>query len=358
MSERKMATIRKIDEIRPIEGADAIEAYRVGGWWVVDKKNAHKVNDLVVYVEIDAFIPHAIAPFLSKGKEPREYNGVKGERLRTVKLRGQVSQGLLLPINETILTEWEVAHLVWSSEEGNFAPKFVGGEDLTEILGIQKWEAPIPASLSGMVRGGFPSWGKKTDAERCQNLTAEISEAVKNDIKFEVTIKLDGTSMSAGVGPDGEFHVCSRNLSLKLDQIGNTYVDVAKKYDLENKMKSLARPLLISGEIIGEGIQKNQEKIKGQDFFVFNIWDPIRAEYLSVEERMSIVKTLGLKHVPVVRNGVSLRDLGLSTVEEILKFAEGPSMNSPSREGLVFKSIDGSFWFKAISNKWLILHSN
>ena len=340
MSERKMATIRRIDEIRPIEGADAIEAYRVGGWWVVDKKNAHKVNDLVVYVEIDAFIPHEIAPFLSKGKEPREYNGVKGERLRTVRLRGTLSQGLLLSRYTALDKVGEISE----------------GQDVTELLGIQKWEAPIPASLSGMVRGGFPSWGKKTDAERCQNLTAEISEAVKNDIKFEVTIKLDGTSMSSGVGPDGEFHVCSRNLSLKLDQIGNTYVDVAKKYDLENKMKSLGRPLMISGEIIGEGLQKNQEKIKGQDFFVFNIWDPIRAEYLSVEERMSIVKTLGLKHVPVVRNGVSLRDLGLSTVEEILKFAEGPSMNSPSREGLVFKSIDGSFWFKAISNKWLIMN--
>ena len=337
-----MATIRKIDEIRPIEGADAIEAAVVGGWVVVIKKGEFKAGDLAVYCEIDSWIPTEVAPFLSKGQEPREFNGIKGERLRTVKLRGTTSQGLLLPCYVLLDKIGEINE----------------GIDVTEALGIQKWEAPIPASLSGMVREVFPSWGKKTDAERCQNLTAEISEAIKNGIMFEVTIKLDGTSMSAGVGPDGEFHVCSRNLSLKLDQIGNTYVDVAKKYDLENKMKSLGRPLLISGEIIGEGIQKNQEKIKGQDFFVFNIWDPIRAEYFSVEERMSIVKTLGLKHVPVVRNGVSLRDLGLLTVEEILKFAEGPSMNSPSREGLVFKSIDGSFWFKAISNKWLILHSN
>jgi RNA ligase (TIGR02306 family) len=342
MSERKMATIRRIDEIRPIQGADAIEAAVIGGWVVVIKKGEFRAGDLAVYLEIDSWVPHAVAPFLSKGQEPREYNGVKGERLRTVKLRGTTSQGLLLPIN--------ILDSIPSEEAG----AWMSGDDVTEFLGIQKWEAPIPASLSGMVRGVFPSWGKKTDAERCQNLTTEISEAVKNDIKFEVTIKLDGTSMSAGVGPDGEFHVCSRNLSLKLDQVGNTYVDVAKKYDLENKMKSLGRPLMISGEIIGEGLQKNQEKIKGQDFFVFNIWDPIRAEYLSVEERMSIVKTLGLKHVPVVRNGVSLRDLGLLTVEEILKFAEGPSMNSPSREGLVFKSIDGSFWFKAISNAWLI----
>jgi RNA ligase (TIGR02306 family) len=100
MSERKMATIRKIDEIRPIEGADAIEAAVVGGWVVVIKKGEFKAGDLAVYLEIDSWVPHEIAPFLSKGQEPREYNGVKGERLRTVKLRGTTSQGLLLKLED------------------------------------------------------------------------------------------------------------------------------------------------------------------------------------------------------------------------------------------------------------------
>ena len=100
MSERKMATIRKIDEIRPIEGADAIEAAVVGGWVVVIKKGEFRAGDLAVYLEIDSWVPHEIAPFLSKGQEPREYNGVKGERLRTVKLRGTTSQGLLLKLED------------------------------------------------------------------------------------------------------------------------------------------------------------------------------------------------------------------------------------------------------------------
>jgi hypothetical protein len=336
--ERMMAWIAKIAEVSDIPNADSICAYRVGGWWVVDKKNAYNVGDLCVYVSIDSWVPTELAPFLSKGNEPREYNGVKGERLRTVKLRGTTSQGLLLP------------RLVVLDKVGEIAE----AQDVTELLGIQKWEAPVPAQLAGQVRGVFPAWGKKTDAERCQNLTSEIKRAYDEEVQFEITIKLDGTSMSAGVGPDGEFCVCSRNLSLKLDQIGNTYVDVAKMYDLETKMKGLGRPLMISGEIIGEGIQKNQEKIKGQDFYVFNIWDPIRGEYLSMAERKQIVTILGLKHTPVMHESVTLRELGLDTVEKILKFAEGPSLNAVSREGVVFKSVDGKFMFKAVSNAWLV----
>lgn len=153
--QRKLASIRKITEIRPIPGADAIECAYVGGWPVVTKKGEYKVGDLAVYCELDSWIPHDLAPWLSKGKEPREYNGVKGERLRSVRLRGQISQGLLLPTS--ILDErglWPLA--------GNPV-----GHDLTAQLGIQKWEAPIPACLAGQVRGNFPSFIPKTDQERC-----------------------------------------------------------------------------------------------------------------------------------------------------------------------------------------------
>jgi RNA ligase (TIGR02306 family) len=155
MSERKMATIRKIDEIRPIEGADAIEAAVIGGWVVVIKKGEFRAGDLAVYLEIDSWVPHAVAPFLSKGQEPREFNGVKGERLRTVKLRGQVSQGLLLPI-ETAFPGSD--RRFWWSQVN---------VDISERIGIQKWEAPIPASLSGDVEGVFPTVVPKTDQERC-----------------------------------------------------------------------------------------------------------------------------------------------------------------------------------------------
>ena len=98
---RRLATVRKIDEINPIENADAIEVATVGGWKIVVKKGEFQVGQLAVYFEIDSWIPHELAPFLSKGQEPREYEGVKGERLRTIKLRGQISQGLLLPLEPT-----------------------------------------------------------------------------------------------------------------------------------------------------------------------------------------------------------------------------------------------------------------
>jgi hypothetical protein len=96
---RKLATVRKIDEIRPIAGADAIEAAVVGGWTVVVKRGEYTAGDLAVYLEIDSWVPTELASFLSKGGEPREFNGVRGERLRSIKLKGQISQGLLLPMS-------------------------------------------------------------------------------------------------------------------------------------------------------------------------------------------------------------------------------------------------------------------
>jgi RNA ligase (TIGR02306 family) len=371
---RKLASIQRVAEIRPIEGADAIEHFRINGWWVVDRKGAHRVGDLVVYCEIDSWIPHELCPFLSKGQEPREYNGVKGERLRTIKLRGAVSQGLLLPMATVFAWDeetqrWEyLNHPETGSEmsdpveiEGGveFSLTFIRvfadeGDDLTEYLGIQKWEAPIPAQLAGKAKGNFPSWGRKTDQERCQNLWDEIQQHIDNDTKFEVTVKLDGSSASYGVSPYGEYVVCSRNLSLETEQEGNTFVDAGRKNNLETKLKELGRPLMISGELCGPGIQKNQEGLKDHQLFVFDIYDPLTMSYLPCSERFEIVNKLELQHVPVIHQGVALGELGIQTLNDLLNFAEGPSLNSNQREGVVFKAVDGSFSFKAISNKWLI----
>lgn len=343
MSERKMATIRRIDAINPIENADAIEVATVGGWKVVCQKGLYKAGDLVVYCEIDSWIPTEVAPFLSKGQEPHEYNGVKGERLRTVRLRGVTSQGLLLPVE--VILEYQ-KHIPIHSP-------FIENFDVSEILGIQKYEPPIPACLAGEVKGAFPSWGRKTDQERCQNLESEIQEAYDNDVKFEVTIKLDGSSCSCGTSVDGEYVVCSRNLSLHTDQEGNTFVDVCNKKEMDHKTAN-HKGLLFSGELIGPGIQKNREGLKEHDVFVFDIYDSVNGKYLSSNERINLCKQLTLSHVPVLYNGVTLRELNLHNVSDILKFAEGSSLHNKNREGLVFKSIDGSFSFKSISNKFLV----
>ncbi len=145
---RKLASIRRIADIQPIKGADAIEVATVDGWRVVVKKSEFKVGDLALYLEIDSWVPHELAPFLSKGQEPREYNGVKGERLRTVKLRGTTSQGLLLGVNiidafgSRAVNPEDALDVVWFGPNDS-SVSLVEGYDLTEFLGIQKWEALI-----------------------------------------------------------------------------------------------------------------------------------------------------------------------------------------------------------------------
>ncbi len=332
MSERKMATIRRIDEIRPIEGADAIEAAVIGGWVVVIKKGEFKAGDLAVYLEIDSWVPHAIAPFLSKGQEPREYNGVKGERLRTVKLRGTTSQGLLLPVTLTF----------WRDE----------GTNVTESLGIQKWEAPVPAQLAGDVEGVFPTVIPKTDQERIQNLTEELKTWQSNiAFTWEVTEKLDGSSMTVFVHGERE-GVCSRNWALK-ETAGNTLWAVARRERLIEKVRQTGRNLALQGELIGEGIQGNAYNIKGQDFRLFDIYDIDRGEYLGPLERRVFAETHGIKHIPVIATEMVIEEW----VTGLLTMADGVSTLNPktNREGLVFKcNTFGGPSFKAISNKWLI----
>ena len=352
---RKLATIRRIAEIRPIENADKICHYRVDGWWVVDTVDKFQVGDLALYFEIDAWCPHELAPFLSKGKEPREYNGVKGERLKTVKLRGAVSQGLLLPI----------------PTELNDPTQFTEGMDVTELLGVQKWEPPIPAQLRGKIAGIFPSWLRKTDEDRIQNCFKDVSPRLNESWVIEE--KVDGSSMTVGyrkcdfiLDKDGqpipeEFVVCSRNLSLKLEDEDNTFVRIAKESSIQDAMKAYGRNLGISGELIGEGIQGNKYDIKGHRWLVFNIFDVDTGKYVSAKERQFIIRDLvalgaTIEQVPVITAvGTKLLD-GLS-VDDFLEMAEGKSTLNPKteREGLVFKNqTDPDISFKAISNRWLL----
>ena len=362
---RKLARIRKVSEIAPIIGADKICHYRVDGWWIVDSVGRYQVNDLAVYIEIDAWCPHELAPFLSKGKEPREYNGVKGERLKTVKLRGAVSQGLLLPIQTGIggypfIKNSIGEHIVVQE-----------GLDVTELLGVQKWEPPIPAQLRGKIAGNFPSWLRKTDEDRIQNCFKDVSPRLNESWVIEE--KVDGSSMTVGyrkgdfiLDKEGqpipeEFVVCSRNLSLKLDDEHNTFVRIAKESSIQDAMKAYGRNLGISGELIGEGVQGNKYDIKGHRWLVFNIFDVDTGKYVSVKERQLIIRDLvalgaTIEQVPVITAvGTKLLD-GLS-VDDFLEMAEGKSVLNPKteREGLVFKNqTDPDISFKAISNRWLL----
>lgn len=335
MSERQLATIRKIAALEPIEGADAIEVAVVDGWKVVVKKGEFTQGQLAVYFEIDSWMPTELAPFLSKGKEPREFEGVKGERLRTVKLRGQISQGLLLPLEPTC---------------ANIESELFEGLDVSEPLNINKWERPMNAQLAGMARGNFPALVPKTDQARIQNLTRNFSKLQEDT--WSITEKLDGSSCTFYLDLFGEFHVCSRNLDLKQTE-GNTFWQLALQLDIEGIMRrNSLSGMAIQGEMIGEGIQGNQYKTK-LDFYVYDMYNTSTGEYILPIQLESACKRLGLKHVPII---VSNTDIKEQTIESILQFAEGKSqLNGSEREGIVFKSNTvHDLSFKAISNKWLL----
>lgn len=340
--ERKLATVRKIDEIKSIEGADKICAYRVGGWEIVDSVGKYQVGELVVMLEIDSWVPTELAPFLSKGKEPREYNGVKGERLRTVKLRGQISQGLLLPI--TVLSI--------KTDSGDYLGSWEEGWDLTERLGIQKYEKELPACLRGSAKGNFPSFIPKTDQERVQNLTRTLEKLTEEDT-FEETEKMEGSSMTVYL-KDDVFGVCSRNLDLKEDET-NTFWATARKFKLEEKMRHLkdnapVPDFALQGEMIGPGIQGNIYGLTETLFLVYDVWNINDQLYLPPRDRRELVNKLGLLHVPVLNEYVTL-----GTVQQIIKNADGKSVigSKPNREGVVYKHNNKNFSFKAISNLYL-----
>ena len=340
--ERKLATIRQIDNIQPIDGADMIELATVGGWKVVVAKDVnHKVGDLVVYCEIDSFLP--IEPefeFLRKSSYKKMADGTEGFRLKTIKLRGQVSQGLILPLND--------AYNVFKRNTPNIDMGWFEGLEVTEMLNIVKYEPPVPAQLSGLVKGNFPSFLKKTDEERVQNLTKEYQNYTLE--KFYVTEKLDGSSVTYYV-KDGVFGVCSRNLDLLEDE-NNSMWKFAITTGLREKMIGLGKNIAIQGEIIGEGIQGNPYKTIGQTVKIFNGFDIDKYDYLSLSELLDLTKILEVKTVPILDLSFTLPD----TIDELLLTAEGKSILNlkTEREGLVIRSHDRKISFKAISNKFLL----
>ena len=331
--ERKLASIQVIRDIRPIEGADAIELAIINDWQVVVAKSVgHQIGDHVVYCEIDSFLPiREEFEFLRKSSY-KKMGDQEGFRLKTIKLRGQISQGLIVPI----------------SIFGDFGWTAYEGLDVTERLGIVKYEPPIPAELAGKVKGNFPSFIPKTDEERIQNLTDKY-ETWKTQL-FYVTEKLDGSSATYYFR-DGEFGVCSRNLDLEETE-GNTFWKIARELKIEEWLGTQPINYAIQGELIGEGIQGNPYKIKGQTVRFFNAFNIDKYEYLSLEEFESLISSMKLETVPILNRSFQLPN----TIEELLQYADKKSeLNSGfDREGVVIRSLDRKISFKVISNKFLL----
>jgi RNA ligase (TIGR02306 family) len=339
----EMAYVAEVTYVKPILGADAIECAIINdGWPVVVKKDEYKVGELCVYAELDSWIPNTIAPFLSKGKEPKSYFDVKGERLRSIRLRKQLSQGLVLPMS--ILPD---------------GAKFNLGDRVGNLLGIQKWE-PVDGFNAGKPAGNFPKYLRKTDQERAQNLVKEIfgvggkmNERYEMHERYEISLKLDGSSTQA-VLLDDEFVICSRNLKLKTDDDSSTFVSAVKRMFGENGEKLINhKNLSFQMELMGPKICGNRENFTEPKLFVYDIFDIEKQEFISPKIRRNICKELQINHTPVFWEDATLSEIGATDLNSLLTLAEGPSIVNPIREGLVFKSNESQFSFKAVSTKYL-----
>ena len=345
---RKLVTVRQVNNVIKHPDADNLDVVTIDGWSVVCKSGEFKVGDSGVFFEVDSFLPIDDLRFGFLHKNKITWNGKEGVRIRTIKLRGQLSQGLFMPIADFP----EVTDILVNSYIN------IAELDFTETLHVEKWEPVIPACLAGQVKGPFPSWIPKTDQERIQNLVTEVFETPENrDAVYEVTVKLDGSSMTA-YWNNGEVGVCSRNLELKINEenANNTLVKLLIDSGLEDAMFRLGYNYAYQGEAMGPGIQGNREQLKAHQFYIFDIYDINAGKYLTPFERRVVMHQLyneGYKgsHVPIIGDSMALiaRD-----VDGLLAYAEGPSINHPIREGLVYKRVDGKFSFKTISNKFLL----
>lgn len=340
---RKLVTVRRVVAIEPIPGADFIEKITVDGWKCVAKKGHFSVGDQCLYFEIDSFLLEGDSRFDFLMKDKIEWEGKVGVRIRTLVLRKQVSQGLALPISDFP----EILDRIYGMSEDH-----VREIDFTDVLGVQKWERPIPREIAEMVVGAMPSYIKKTDEERIQNITEILTDQAEE--LFEETIKLNGYSMTI-FSCDAESGVCMRNWWFKPD-LKNVYTEVADKFGLIDAVRRYHGNIAVQGELIGPGVCGNQERLEDLDFRVFKIFNIDERKYYTAKERSVIIdelRSLGatVREVPRLRI-VRLGDF--SSVDEILAHANGPSLNpNVRREGLVYNRIDGSESFKVISNEFL-----
>lgn len=355
---RQLASIRKISDIRPIDGADRIVVAQVDGWECVVQKDEFRVGDRVVYVEVDSVVP-----------ERPEFEFLRNRkfRVRTIKLRGQISQGLVLPLS--ILPD------------GDYAD----GADVTEILGITKYDpqaqqeaqlltkqpqAPQNPVAKFLMRfkwyrkhfmkskrkGGFPDWIVKTDETRIQNLPVLFDTEQKKGTLFSVTEKVDGQSATYFLRKVSrrkyEFGVCSRNIRLG-DPDSSSYWTIAKKYDIENVLKKLIgehETIVLQGEICGNGIQGNKYHISGYDLFVFNLIYPDHK--CTTAEIAELIEPFGMKTVPIIEEGKKLPE----SIAELVEYSRGYSVvrRQQKREGVVMRNVESNISFKVINPDFLL----
>jgi RNA ligase (TIGR02306 family) len=341
-STRKLASIQIIDKIDKHGNADALELAIILGWQVVVRAGEVEIGSKVIYCEIDSLLP-VTASWLPPAIKSRieEHRMTETFRVKTIKLRGELSQGLIVPIIEELkhLQEMEV------------------GTDVTSILGIKKYEPPALTGRYAMYTTNsgesFPTHLlDKTDEPRVQS--APKSLELLHGRAYYMTVKLDGTSSTFLINPETqELTVCSRNLVRKRPENVKQcpYWYIADKYQLESRLQTVPH-LAIQGEICGPNIQKNLLKLKDLHLYIFNIVDIRDRRKLSYDEMKQVCQNLNLETVPLEEIGESF---SYPTIKSLLEAAKGFYRGTKNpREGLVIRSIDASISFKAINNDYLL----
>lgn len=279
----KLAVIAKVLELAPIEGADRIERATVLGWHVVVRKGLHKVGDLVVMVFPDSYAPKAYVD--------ETYVGEDKTRIKTIKMRGQYSAGLVLPVSEVYAA---------AARKGLPSKVYDDGEEVSVLLDIEKWVAPIGLSTAGDEIGDFPTqYIPRTDELNFRSEPLALLEAQSDpgfkDTEFVATLKMDGTSATY-VKHDGQYRVCGRNKEYAKTE-GNLHWRMSDKYKIE---ENLPEGYAIQGEICGLGVQGNPMKFSDTQFLVFRVKNLKTHEYLGWDELKAFCSCYGFHHVPEV----------------------------------------------------------
>ena len=347
---RKLASIQRVWDIIPIEGADKIELVRVEGWQCVANKGQFQKGDLGVYFEIDSFLP--IRPefeFLRTSSYKKTDIMGEGFKLRTMKFRGQISQGLVLPL--TAFPELCSLGL---------------GSDVTELLGVKKWEIEERATTGGTVIGSLPYDVPHTDETRVQS-EPDLIQAFAG-LEYYISTKMDGSSHSLSLDENG-FHVCGHNYEYK-DDGSSSFYEFVKSKDYENSMRhyveahdydvsDLINTLTIQGEFCAPGIQKNPLKLSRPEWYVFTI--RVNGKRLGLREMEELCEILNMPMVPIEEVGEDLPSK-YPTVEALLERADGEYPNGGKKEGIVIRTtepvycelISGPLSMKVVSNKYLL----
>ncbi|MCL1835296.1 MAG: 2'-5' RNA ligase [Oscillospiraceae bacterium] len=338
---RNLASIQEIASVKPIEGADAIELVIIKGWQCVSKKGEFAGGDKCVYFEVDSYLPlEERYEFLRRTSyRNNEFMG-EGLRIKTITMRGEISQGLALPL----------AAFPEISETA-------AGADVTEQLGVRKWEVPEVVGSSGIEIGEKPFSIPTTDETRLQSMT-EFLEAFAGK-PYYISTKMDGTSCSLYT-KDGAVGVCGRNKEYKEDTESCAMWAWVYKKGLKEKLASLGENIALQGEFCGHGIQKNRLKLLEPNLYIFDI---VRLEEngsrpkLGLKEAQGYCERLGLDMVPIEETGESFS----YTLEELLEKARGKYQSGMDKEGIVVRTqefahnseLQHKMSFKVLNNDFL-----